>query len=309
MMQNRMSREILYDSIKMSEDELYHHGVLGMSWGDRNGPPYPLSGSAKKFARAEAKKKIEKEKRLEKMRKLAAKKRKIEAKEAKKQEKIDKMKAKLIEKGDMDKINKKSKYFTNEELEFARERNRQLVETRYTRNAKDAPDPHAMDKLFSFISRAGQIATAAVPMIQVAKGLKEMKKMDLDRDLTEMKSAKEAMEAKIRLIKEFDPEAAAKYASKQLGTTIGYKNPDDKNKMSSKDRIDLLLKIDPDAAAKEVGKLIGNDAVKYKDKMSVKDISSSLSELSKMLGDSSISDDDKEELRKNQVALGKLLKP
>ena len=51
-------------------DELRHHGVMGMEWGERHGPPYPLGGLDKKVARAEAKRKKARERALEKARKL-----------------------------------------------------------------------------------------------------------------------------------------------------------------------------------------------------------------------------------------------
>ena len=237
-MTNQMSREVLYHSIKMGENELYHHGVLGMSWGDRNGPPYPLSGSAKKFARAEAKKKIEREKRLEAMRKIAAKKRKEAAKEAKRQEKIDKMKVKLLNKGDISKIYKKAKYFTNEELELARERNRLMVEAKYTKNAKKAPDPYAMEKIWNIVDRVGKISTSALSIVNLMRGYTELKRMDNDMKLSEQRAAEEAISKKVLMLKEFDPDAAAKYAGKHIGVDVKYKDKNDK--LNSKDMLELI---------------------------------------------------------------------
>lgn len=69
-------------------EEIYHHGIKGQEWGERNGPPYPLDRNAK---RQEAKKR----RAAERVKRQAAKKRK-RMKRA--QERIEKSEAKKAEK-------------------------------------------------------------------------------------------------------------------------------------------------------------------------------------------------------------------
>lgn len=75
------------------DDELYHHGIKGQSWGVENGPPYPLNAAGKRKFRERlkarmkqgteaAKRKISEASRVHKENKAARKAAKIEEKEA-----------------------------------------------------------------------------------------------------------------------------------------------------------------------------------------------------------------------------------
>lgn len=214
-MKNQMTRDLLVDSIKM-DDELYHHGILGMSWGDRHGPPYPLSGSAKKIARAEAKKKIERERRLKKARKAAAKKRKETEKTAKKQSEIAKKKNELLQKGDMNEIYKNRDLFTTEELENAVGRHRAIE------GARAADSNTNLNKVMGIVAQASAIATAAVPIVTIAEGIYSIQKMNVQQDVDELKRRDTVLNNKIAMISAFSPEAGLKELNRAYGTKYTY---------------------------------------------------------------------------------------
>lgn len=202
--QNRRTLDTLYhtlyaDEIKMmeeaeQEESLYHHGVEGMSWGNRNGPPYPLGGVDKKVARAEYKAKKEKERRLKKLQKAAKKARKVKAKNEKREAEILKKKQKLVKEGDLDKIRKNANLFTNEELQYVIERDDQ-------KRALGSKDERTADEKFELamkrMAQIGDIAANTKKVLEAAKTGADL--------LTSFKSAKvkdlEAEDKRLSVIK------------------------------------------------------------------------------------------------------------
>lgn len=133
----------------MYETELFHHGILGMSWGKRNGPPYPLNGDARRLVRAEAKKRKAEEK----------------LKEQKRKERIKKLeKKKMVLKGAHPKDIRKYAYLlTDKELEQAIKRSTALY--------REAPKSPAMETLYivsDVMGKIGNIATSANSVVNLA---------------------------------------------------------------------------------------------------------------------------------------------
>ena len=192
-MTNQRTLDMLYHSIygdpdfeqyDISEDELSHHGVLGMSWGRRHGPPYPLGGVDKRVARAEAKRKREKERRLKKLQKAAKKARKLKKREAKEVADIQKKKQKLVKKGDMDAIKKNAKLFTNEELQYIVERDEAK---RSILGKKERDEAQAMEDFSRKMAQVANIAASAGTIIgtvrqgaQMVNDFKATKLKDLE---------------------------------------------------------------------------------------------------------------------------------
>ena len=94
-----------------SMSELYHHGIKGQEWGDRNGPPYPLDSNASVQAKKKKKSLITRIKNKKKGKQLQ------KAKAAKKAEREEK--EKIINSGDAEKVKKIANKLSDEEMSRA----------------------------------------------------------------------------------------------------------------------------------------------------------------------------------------------
>ena len=226
-MMNQWTLDMLYHSVygdpdleqsdDICEEELYHHGVLGQSWGRRHGPPYPLDGVDKKIARAEAKRKREKERRLKKLQRAAKKARKLKKKQEKQEADTLKKKQKLVKEGDMDKIRKNADLFNNDELQY-------ILERDAMKRGLGGEKERTTDEKFDLaMKRMGQIADIAVKGGQVFSAMKqgaEMVSAFHDVKVKELKKEGERLsnvEKEFKLRMERDPGEAMNYLNSELG--------------------------------------------------------------------------------------------
>lgn len=163
--------------------ELYHHGIKGQEWGERNGPPYPLapatSAAVKKSAVKKKKNFFERRRDKKKMKKLR------DAKEQKKVEKEER--ERVINSGNANEIDKIKHKLTDEEYARALSRiNFNATLNEYKTAANRAKLEDISNKVSTVSKVVGNVANAAEAGVKVYEGLQragiiEKKTSEMDK--------------------------------------------------------------------------------------------------------------------------------
>lgn len=163
--------------------ELYHHGIKGQEWGERNGPPYPLapatSAAVKKSAVKKKKGFFERRRDKRKMKKL---------RDVKEQKKIEKEeREKIINSGNANEIDKIKHKLTDEEYARALSRiNFNATLNEYKTAANRAKLEDISNKVSTVSKVVGNVSNAAEAGIKVYEGLQragiiEKKTSEMDK--------------------------------------------------------------------------------------------------------------------------------
>lgn len=110
-----------YESFKpcLDDEIIEHFGILGMHWGQRNGPPYPLSSdksTGKRLKSSSGSISRKRRKALKKARKTRAKNLKIKAKQKETEQQLQKTKEDIIKNKDIKSMLNNIDKFTNQEV-------------------------------------------------------------------------------------------------------------------------------------------------------------------------------------------------
>lgn len=154
-----------------SSNYLMHHGILGMKWGQQNGPPYPLdsnkhSASEKKAGwmkslkeKSEAKKKKKKQQAaLEKARKARAEK----AKQEKIAKEYQEQKTKILKSGKASEVARYKGEMTNQELSEALNRIRWEKELDKMTAAETKSNFEKIDSIMEKVGKMKKWADTAI---------------------------------------------------------------------------------------------------------------------------------------------------
>lgn len=155
--------------VKRKSDYLAHHGIKGQSWGDQNGPPYPLDSQVSSA--------VKKNKSKSFIQKLKDKKKGKKLQEARKKKAEEKKKTEeIINSGDEKKIKKIQHKLTDEEYQRALNRidlNRKLNSVNYDNiNKKLQMIGNAATTIGNIGSAANNILGAVDKGLNVKKTLK-----------------------------------------------------------------------------------------------------------------------------------------